>query len=72
MMSIGIPFSACMQMSAPISAARCIPRKICPSSTRKTPGYAMNILNEVMPSDASCPISAQVPSFTSVMIMWNA
>ena len=70
-MSIGIPFSACMQMSAPSSRARCMPRKICPSSTKSTPGYAMNILNDVTPSLTSWPISSMVPSFTSVMIMWK-
>ena len=32
----------------------------------------MNILNEVTPSFTTCPISWMVPSFTSVMIMWNA
>ena len=38
------PFSACMQIKPPDSAAAVIAWKIVPSSTRNIPGYAMNNL----------------------------
>jgi hypothetical protein len=35
---MGPPFSACIRISAPLSAARCMARKIEASSTMNTPG----------------------------------
>ena len=35
---MGPPFSACIMISAPLSAARCMARKIDPSSSMNTPG----------------------------------
>ncbi len=63
------PFSACMQISAPISALRTSALKIEASSTMKTPGYAMNSLKLEMPSLTMVSISRSTLSETSRTIM---
>jgi hypothetical protein len=68
---MGPPFSACIMMRAPLSAARCMARKIEASSSMKTPGYAMKSLKEVIPSPTSSSISFRTPSLTSLTIMWS-
>lgn len=47
-------------------------RRICPSSERNTPGYAVKSLNELTPPATSRSISLSDDSFTSDMIMWKA
>ena len=63
------PFSACMQMSPPFSAVCESALKIEPSSTWKTPGYAMNSLNDETPSLTMTSISLSTLSVTSRTIM---
>lgn len=59
-------------ISPPLEPARCMARRIWPSSERKTPGYAVKSLNEVTPAETSPSISLSEDSFTSDMIMWKA
>src|SRR6266545_2473741 len=65
---MGPPFSACTRMSPPASAALRMARKIDASSDMNTPGYAMNSLNDVTPSEISVSISFRTSSLTSRMI----
>ena len=62
------PFSACIIMSAPFCAPFWNARRICPSSERKTPLYAMNSLKLETPSLMSSSIAVSEDSCTSERI----
>ena len=65
------PFSACIIMSAPLSAPFWNARKIWPSSDRKTPLYAMKSLKLVTPSFTSSSIATSDSGWMSERIWWN-
>ncbi len=65
------PFSACMQIVPPFSPVLRRARKIDPSSSMRTPRYAMKSLNDVTPSATMTSISFSTASGRSVMIMWK-
>ena len=69
--SITAPFSACIIINAPSSAPRWNAFRICPSSERNTPLYAMNNLKLVTPSVMSSSIALSEESCTSDRIWWN-
>ena len=60
--SITLPFSACMQMSAPFFAVCCSARKIVASSTISTFGYAMKSLKLATPSRTMSSMSSRPAS----------
>src|SRR5438309_864952 len=60
------PFSACIMISPPFLAVRCMARKIAPSSLKKTPGYAVNNLKVVTPS--STRLSARLVASALTMV----
>src|SRR5262245_46887098 len=65
------PFSACTQIMAPYLPARRMALNRAPSSSMRTPGYAMNNLKLVTPSRAiRVCMSASDWSLTSSMIIW--
>src|ERR1039457_3838360 len=64
-------FSACMQIVPPFSPVLRRARKMEPSSSIRTPRYAMKSLNDVTPSLTRTSISLSTASWRSVMIMWK-
>ena len=65
------PFSQWTLTMPPPSAARRMVLEMVPSSTMRTPGYAVNNLKLVTPSRSIRVLtSARVLSLTSTMIMW--